>query len=160
MTENEIADTTENTENTENTETGTPADTGENTETTETTETVERKPDPEAAKYRRRLRETEAQRDALTATLDVYRRRDVELAAEAAGLSRGADLFDAGVNLTDMLGEDGTVDVERVQASVAAVLEARPHWRAAPVQYDIGIKGATATPTDSTWATLLKGSAL
>jgi hypothetical protein len=57
----------------------------------------------------------------LTATLDAYRRRDVEQAAEAAGMARGGDLFDAGHKLDDLLGDDGTVDAAKVAATAASV---------------------------------------
>jgi hypothetical protein len=64
----------------------------------------------------------------LTATLDAYRRRDVEQTAEAAGMARGGDLFDAGHELGDLLADDGTVDAEKVAAAAAVVLGERPHW--------------------------------
>ena len=69
----------------------------------------------EAAGYRRRLRQTEADRDALRTTLDTYRRREVEQMAEAGvggfgtnGMQSGADLWVAGAQLGDLLGEDGS----------------------------------------------------
>ena len=86
----------------------------------------------EAAKYRTKLREAETERDSLRGTLDTYRRRDVERTAEAAGMAKGSDLFVAGAELGDLLGEDGTVDPEKVQAAAATVLAERPHWAVAP----------------------------
>lgn len=112
-------------------------------------------PSNEAAKYRRRLRETEAQRDTLTATLEVYRRREVEAAAEVAGLARGADLFDTGVQLADFIGDDGVVDGGKVAEAAAAVLAERPHWRAQQPSMDLGPRGLPAN-REASWADLLK----
>ena len=113
----------------------------------------------EAAKYRRRLRETEAERDSLTTALDAYRRRDVEQAAEAAGLARGGDLFDAGTQLVDLLAEDGTVDTDKVQEAAEALLVQRPHWATRPpsVDLDLGVRGAPVTRDGKSWADVLKG---
>ena len=119
------------------------------------TEPTDDKPGAEAARYRRRLREAEAQRDTLTATLDTYRRRDVERAAEAAGLARGGDLFDAGAQLADLLAEDGTVDNKKVQEAAAALLVERPHWRAQSPGLDLGVRGEPST-TNKSWSDVLK----
>ncbi len=115
------------------------------------------KPSNEAAKYRRRLRETEAQRDTLTATLDTYRRRDAEQAAEAAGLARGGDLFDAGNQLADLLADDGTVDEEKVTAAAAEVLAQRPHWGAPTPNLDLGPRGRAEAGGPS-WGDVLKAA--
>jgi len=125
--------------------------------TDETTDDpAEEKPDREAAKYRRRLRETEAERDRLTEALGVYRRRDAEQAAEAAGLLRGADLFDLGTDLADLLAEDGTVDTGKVNAAAAALLEERPHWRAPKPSLDLGI-GSPVTTKGTSWQDVIQG---
>lgn len=64
-------------------------------------------------KYRERLRETEAERDQLRATVESMRRREVErLAAEH--LTKPAALWTVGVELSTLIGEDGTVDPEAV----------------------------------------------
>jgi len=125
-------------------------------ETTEATEEVG-KPGAEAAKYRRRLRETEAERDSLSTALDTYRRRDAEQAAEAAGLARGGDLFDAGNQLADLLADDGTVDVEKVTAAAVEVLAQRPHWGASTPSLDLGPRGRAEAGGPS-WGDVLKAA--
>ncbi len=123
-------------------------------ETTEATEEVG-KPGAEAAKYRRRLRETEAERDSLSTALDTYRRRDAEQVAEAAGLANGGDLFDAGNQLGDLLADDGTIDVEKVKAAAAEVLARRPHWGAPTPSLDLGPRGRPEARGPS-WGDVLK----
>jgi hypothetical protein len=79
----------------------------------------------EAAKYRRQLRDTEAERDALTAKVEAYQRAEVErLAGE---LAMPGDLFTlGGMTVSDLLDENGEVDPETVAAKVAELLESRP----------------------------------
>jgi len=96
-------------------------------ETTEATEEVG-KPGAEAAKYRRRLRETEAERDSLSTALDTYRRPD-----------------------------DGTIDVEKVKAAAAEVLARRPHWGAPTPSLDLGPRGRPEARGPS-WGDVLKRS--
>jgi hypothetical protein len=83
-------------------------------------------PGREAAKYRVRLREVEAERDQITAQLTTYQRAAVEqLAAER--LAVGADVFDvARAELADLLDEQGQVNPEAVAAAVDALLVSRP----------------------------------
>jgi hypothetical protein len=115
----------------------------------------------EAARYRTRLRETEAERDTLLSAVDTYRRRDVERVAEAAGMARGADLFDVGHELGDLLGDDGTVNPAKVAEVAAAVLVERPHWavpgppRPKPDPAQGGYPGRLANAP--TWQQLLSG---
>ena len=72
----------------------------------------------EAAKYRRRLRAVEAERDELTQRLEAMQRSEVERQAAAAQL-RPAALWSA-ATLPDLLNEDGTVDADKVDAAIAA----------------------------------------
>ena len=58
----------------------------------EGTETASR----EAANYRRRLRETEAQRDALAQRVERYERAEVEAIARREGMATPADLWAIG----------------------------------------------------------------
>lgn len=90
----------------------------------------------EAANYRTRLRDTEAERDKLAATVATFQRRDVEaLAASGEGkkLGAGSDLWVAGVKVEELLAEDGTVDPTKVSAAVAQVLTDHPNWGPRPV---------------------------
>ena len=98
----------------------------------------------EAANYRRRLREVEAERDQLVAVVDGYRRGEVEALA-GRSLARGDDLWVAGVDLADLLAEDGTVDPAKVEQATAATLEQRPHWRRSFGSGDGGVRGASVS---------------
>ena len=77
-------------------------------------------PSREAASYRRRLRETEAERDALRERVESYERREAEAIARDLG---------AAVPIDDLRGDDGALDPETVQARVSAILAERPTWR-------------------------------
>ncbi len=109
----------------------------------------------EAASYRRRLRDVEAERDRTAQALQTYQRREVEQLAERGGafgagaMNSGSDLWLAGVQLGDLLGEDGTVDPTKTQEVIKGVLADRPHWRRAPVDIGMGPRsgGATSGPS-------------
>lgn len=79
-------------------------------------------PGREAAKYRRRLRDVEAERDALKATVESLQRAEVDRLAAGADL-RPAALWASGPELADLLGDDGTVDQGKVAAAIAAARE-------------------------------------
>lgn len=70
----------------------------------------------EAAKYRHRLREAEAQRDALGEKVTALQRLAVEVEA-AKHVYKPEALWAAGVDLADVLGEDGLPDPARVEAA-------------------------------------------
>lgn len=70
----------------------------------------------EAAKYRRQLRDAEAQRDTLAGQVEALQRRMVEQAA-AAQIQRPEALWAAGVELADLIGEDGVPDPEKVRGA-------------------------------------------
>ncbi len=95
--------------------------------------TAEPTPNAEAAKYRRRLREAEADRDRLAGLVTGHQRTEVERLASsgagAAALADGADLWAAGVELGDLLDEDGGVDAAKVAAAAAKVLAQHPAWQ-------------------------------
>ena len=84
---------------------------------TEDSDTEDR-PAREAAKYRRRLRAVEAERDQLAQRLEAMQRSEVERQSEAAQLKPAA-LWSA-AQLSDLLNEDGTVDTDRVTAAIQA----------------------------------------
>jgi hypothetical protein len=80
----------------------------------------------EAARWRRQLRATEAERDQLAARLDAADRREVErLAADRFQDPR--DVF-AVTSIDAMRGQDGTVDSEKVEAELERIATDRPHW--------------------------------
>lgn len=75
----------------------------------------------EAAKYRRQLREAEAERDQLRANVETLRRRDAEgMVAET--LASPKLLWALGATPADLIGDDGTVDAGKVRAVADAVL--------------------------------------
>lgn len=73
----------------------------------------------EAAKYRRRLRDAEAARDQLAEQVESLQRSEVERLATVDGL-RPAALWASGVELADLLGDDGTVNAAKVSAAIEA----------------------------------------
>lgn len=83
----------------------------------------------EAAKYRRRLREVEAERDAGAERLAAMQRREVErLAGGEGALADGSDLFAFGAELGDLLdSETGLPDEAKVTEAVKTLTAERPH---------------------------------
>lgn len=79
-------------------------------------------PGREAARYRRRLRDAEAERDALKATVQSLQRAEVDRLATDAGL-RPAALWANGAEVGELLADDGTVDAARVAAAISAARE-------------------------------------
>lgn len=119
-------------------------------------------PGREAAKYRRRLREVEAEREQLGERLAAYQRAAVEqLAGER--LAVAADIFDVGrVHLADLVNEDGQVNADAVTAAVGELLASRPglgKQRQVPVGFPSSGQGATnAAPSGRVdWGDVLRG---
>lgn len=80
-------------------------------------------PNKEAARYRRRLRAAEKERDELRERLDVYVARDVEQVA-AGFLDSPALLWaDGKASAGDFLDDKGAVDRAKVKAAAEAILE-------------------------------------
>lgn len=79
-------------------------------------------PGREAARYRRRLRDAEAERDTLKATVESLQRAEVDRLATDAGL-RPAALWANGAEVGELLNDDGTVDQVKVAAAIAAARE-------------------------------------
>lgn len=89
----------------------------------------------EAAKYRRRLREAEKERDGLRATSQKLRSAllfgtaDLTIPGESGRhrLTRPLDMLELGeVELDDLIDPDGTVNQEKVAATLAVMHETRP----------------------------------
>lgn len=81
----------------------------------------------EAASRRRALRAVEAERDTLRERIDARDRAEVE--AIASNFLADASDFTAAVELDSLRGDDGAVDLDAVQASIAGLLKAKPHYR-------------------------------
>jgi hypothetical protein len=73
----------------------------------------------EAAKYRRKLREAEGERDQLAQQLTAMRRSQIDAQASDMGIKPAA-LWASGTQLEDMLGDDGVPDPEKITAAVNA----------------------------------------
>lgn len=84
----------------------------------------------EAARRRRSLRETEAERDGLREQLDTVHRREVERLA-ADRLANPADLFLV-ADLDQMRGEDGLISPPLAEQAIETALQQRPHWKKSP----------------------------
>jgi hypothetical protein len=65
-------------------------------------------PNREAARYRTRLRETEAERDAIAVRLAAHQRREAERIA-GASLSKPSDVWLDGADLAELLDDQGDV---------------------------------------------------
>jgi hypothetical protein len=104
----------------------------------------------EAAGYRRRLRDTEQERDQLRTRLEGYERAEVERIAGDAGLQVPGDVWTFGATLDTLRGEDGGIDPEAVGGLVGEIVKDRPGLQARPVG-DIGIgRGGAAAGTTRT----------
>jgi len=77
----------------------------------------------EAAKYRRRLREVEAERDRLAAQVEAIQRAEIERLSLAEHRVRGEALWAAGYTAGDLVDDDGRPDVSKVAAAANEVAE-------------------------------------
>lgn len=91
------------------------------------TESEASNPNKEAAAYRRRLRDTEAERDVLATKLTGAMEQLVNI--EVAKKLAAPEDFWTTTQMADLLDSDGLVDPEKVTAAINNVLAARPHWR-------------------------------
>jgi hypothetical protein len=102
------------------------SDTVETTPTDPPNADPEPSPNSEAARWRTKLRDTEAQRDALTERLTGYQRRECE-AAVADLLDEPGDLWDIGqADLAGFYNDDGELDEGQLRAAAGALCEMRP----------------------------------
>lgn len=114
------------------------------------------RPGREAARYRRQLRETEAERDTLRASLDALRQATAEDAL-AAHLTRPAALWLTGATAGEFYTEDGVLDRQRLADAAQAAV--RDHGLAPVRRFQgSGDGGArTTTPAPKSWADALRG---
>ncbi|BBX70097.1 hypothetical protein [Mycolicibacterium psychrotolerans] len=91
------------------------------------TESEPSEPRTREAKYRKQLRDTEAERNSLKERLESRDRADVERMV-VTKLTDPRDLWRADVSLADMVGDDGEIDTAKVDEAVANVIAAHPHW--------------------------------
>ncbi|MEE2852234.1 MAG: hypothetical protein VX424_06220 [Actinomycetota bacterium] len=79
-------------------------------------------PNREAARWRTKLRDTEAERDVLATQLEAMQRAAVDSHVTAMGMKPAA-LWAAGANLEDLLDENGVPDLKKVEAAAATARE-------------------------------------
>lgn len=112
----------------------------------------------EAAKYRARLREVEAERDQLTSQLTTWRKSEAQTMA-ASVLGDGADLWRDGLDVSDLVDESGLIDTDKVTAAAKAVGKLHPTWlvgRAAPPKPPGGSGAARGGDSEATgWGKVL-----
>lgn len=139
----------------ETTSTSDPTSTDDRPET-EATETESG--NSEAAKYRRRLRDTESERDQLAERVQRMQRSQIERQI-ADQLSVPGDLFAFGLSVGDLLDDNGEPDEGLIATAVYGLLEQRPGLgKTAPRPKGPTITGH-ATPTGGgkgSWAELLQ----
>jgi hypothetical protein len=108
------------------------------------------------ATYRIRAREAEATATALMERVTRMQRADVERQA-GARLHDAADLWASGVEIVDLLDEDGEVDEQKVAEAVAAMGDSKPYLLKPPRGSNFG--QGRRTPVDmgsgTTWGSVL-----
>lgn len=106
------------------------------------------------ARYRRQLRDTEAQLALVRARLDDANTREVEMYASALGDPK--DLFTlTGTSADDYLDDDGLVDAEKVRQAVDEILRKRPGLTRRDPAVD-GLQGVWGdTTAQPSWSGLL-----
>lgn len=116
-------------------------------------------PNQEAARWRTKFRDAEAQRDALIERMTGYQRRECE-AAVADLLDEPADLWDIGqADLTAFYTGDGELDEAQLRAAAGALCEMRPKLAKpkGPMYQDFGQFRPPPPAGGGNWSDLLKG---
>lgn len=107
----------------------------------------------EAARYRRRLRDAETQRDALSGRVERLQRTEAERVA-GQHLAQGSDLF-LFAELGELLDDDGEVDETKVREAAKRAAAARPglgHHRA-----DLGQGARESAGAPAAWSSVIGG---
>lgn len=110
-----------------------PTTTDETTEPAAPTGQPRSRDGSEAAKYRTRLRETEAERDALASRVETMQRAEVERLA-GQHIAKGAAIWATGATLADLVDEGGNISPEKVTDAAQAAADG------------LGLAAATRTP--------------
>jgi hypothetical protein len=116
-------------------------------------------PNSEAARWRTKLRDVEAVRDALTERLTGYQRRECE-SAVADLLEEPGDLWEIGrAELGDFYGDDGTLNEAELRAAAGALCEMRPKLAKpqGPRWQDFGQGSRPVPQGGADWQGVLKG---
>lgn len=121
-TSTQTTDKDDDTMSTQNTEASDEAANTNEAETEHTQDEPDTKGGNEAAKYRRRLRDTETERDTLRGQVAALQRAEVERLA--SHLTRPSAVWSAGVELGDCLNSDGAVDPDKAMTAITTAAEA------------------------------------
>jgi hypothetical protein len=141
----------------------TPADTtpaGDGTPEPGTPEGSDLKSDPEspnaeAAKYRRQLRDTEQQRDALAGQVAAMQRRECE-AALGDLLDVPGDIWDIGqADPALFYAEDGSLNLAELRAAAGALIDQRPRLGKAHPRPQWGQTSGELPAAGISWSTVL-----
>ncbi|RNL51582.1 hypothetical protein [Arthrobacter oryzae] len=105
-----------------------PAAANENPDDLSTTEPIEdgdggNKAGREAAKYRRQLRDTEAERDTLTGTVETLRKQLINQNMPRSSSINSDALWKAGHAPAEMFKDDGSIDTEKLAEAAKATHE-------------------------------------
>lgn len=111
----------------------------------------------EAAKYRRRLREVEAERDQLAEQVRSLRTVEVERQVSDA-LEDPSDLWRHGTELGQLLDEQGGLDTEKVAEAASAATTAHPSWAKRLTGFDEDQGRASEAPAGASWSGLLRSA--
>lgn len=135
------------------------ADDGQDTADDTTDDGQATEPNREAARYRTRLRDAEAQRDGLQTQLDAARAQIVAHHA-AARLQDPADLDRFDVDTAGLWADDGSLDTDALGSAIDGLLQQRPELAArklpAPWSSDAVNNAPRKSDKGPTWADALK----
>lgn len=109
-------------------------------------------PNHEAAKWRTRLRESQAVEAGVSSRLEAAQRQLAERAATEY-LHDSADLWRGGVTLEELMSVEGDIDPRLVEQAARRVVGDHPHWGrgATTVDADQGQRGG---PPPAGWSTM------
>lgn len=105
---------------------------------------AEDSPGREAARWRRKLRETERERDTLAVTVTTMQRAEVERIAGAHVVNPAA-LWAAGIELDTLLDDDGRPDAARIREATTRAAEALGLAR--PLSNHVPREGSISPPS-------------
>jgi hypothetical protein len=116
-------------------------------------------PNSEAARYRVKLREKEAQVEALTERITGYQRRECEQVVSDL-LDEPGDIWDIGqANVSEFYNDDGELDEGQLRAAAGALCEIRPKLAKprGPSHHDFGQFKPPPPMRGSGWSDVLQG---
>ena len=111
----------------------------------------------EAANYRHKLRDAEAERDRLATRITDYDRAEVERQVTGQGGLQNAADFWLAVQLDDLRDEQGALDPAKVKAARDRILSEHPHWREPGPSFDGGAREPAPAPGPSFGEALKSG---